>query len=238
MARRAYVLEIHIGENRLPAEAAHHVRNVLRLTVGESVELFTQAGATAAGTLVRTDAADVVVNVTELWAGAGADDRPITIAAALPKGDRAEWMVEKLSELGVARLIPLAAERSVVLPAGQNKLERWRRIAVEAARQSGRAGVMTIDALTPVAAAMGALSAERGWAAHLSTAPGASPLASRCDEPGGATLFIGPEGGWTAGEIARFEAAGVVGVGLTRTVLRVETAAVVAAALLACRVPQ
>src|SRR5687767_15989799 len=77
-----------------------------------------------------------------------------TIAAAVPKGDRADWMVEKLSELGVEEFIPLASARSVVLPEGRNKRERWVRIATEAAKQSRRGGVMRVGELTPVAEAL------------------------------------------------------------------------------------
>jgi 16S rRNA (uracil1498-N3)-methyltransferase len=126
----------------------------------------------------------------------------------------------------------LAAERSIVLPAGRNKIERWERMAIESAKQSRRSGVMSISALTPLEKAI--QSATHGW--YLSTAGNAIPARAAMDRvlPEELTLFIGPEGGWTDGEIDRMNTAGFTGVSLTSTVLRIETAAVTAAAVVLC----
>jgi len=235
VARRIHTSTLHApGDLTLSEREAHHARDVLRLGSGDEVELFDDAGATARGTILTSGATGVVVRVDQPTAAAASDDVAVrlTIAAAVPKGDRAEWMIEKLSELGVARFIPLATARSVVLPAGKNKHERWTRIATEAAKQSRRRGVMRIDELTDLEEA---LSAARGAGAcwHLSTTVGATSaieLVSR-DAPHDLTAFIGPEGGWTDEEIARFEASGATGVKLTPTILRVETAAVAIASI-------
>ena len=211
----------------LPPTEAHHVRNVLRLVVGDAVELFDAAGTTAAGRIVSVASDGVVVDVASVVEG----DRSavaLTVAAAVPKGDRAEWMVEKLSELGVNRFVPLAAARSVVLPAGRNKIERWERIAVEAAKQCRRTGVMAIDAVTPLA---DVLRGSPGWV--LATEGDAKPV-GRLPIPPTLTVLVGPEGGWTADELAACAAAGWSAVRLTRTVLRVETAAVAVAAVVGC----
>jgi len=235
VARRIHVQHLRAGDVPLDAAQAHHARDVLRLTDGQRVEVFDDAGRVAPGVLViaggevfvRVEAHDV----TE----ADAAGPRLTIAAAVPKADRADWMVEKLSELGVAEFIPLAAERSVVLPEGRNKRDRWARIATEAAKQSRRAGVMGIAELTPVEKALERAGVDGGKAWFLSTeAP--SPVAvsdALRDLPAAAplTAFIGPEGGWTEREVRQFHAAGAVAVGLTRTVLRVETAAVATAAV-------
>ena len=74
-----------------------------------------------------------------------------TVASAVPKGPRADWMVEKLSELGATAFVPLQTARSVAMPSGSGKLDRWSRLAAEAAKQCGRPGVMRIEPLTPVA---------------------------------------------------------------------------------------
>ena len=160
-----------------------------------------------------------------------------TVAAAVPKGERADWMVEKLSELGTAAFVPLAAARSVVLPEGKNKRERWSRIATEAAKQSRRAGVMRIGELTsvgPVLEDLAETSNAAGW--YFSTAGDAKPAGEAADAlPAGTrsiVAFVGPEGGWTDDELSRFAAAGLTPVRLTPTVLRVETAAVAAAAVI------
>src|SRR5262249_28805891 len=146
-----------------------------------------------------------------------------------PKGERADWMIEKLGELGVNRFIPLAAARSVVLPKGQGKYERWKRIATESAKQSRRVGVMQIDELTEISAALA------GGGFYLSTRDDATPLVSiEHSQLRNPRFLIGPEGGWTDEEIESFKIAGLTGIKLTATILRVETAAVATAAIVAC----
>jgi len=152
--RRAHVQNVVAGRSALPAGEAHHVRDVLRLESGDELELFDNSGQTALAVIERIDSDGVFVVVDErelkLAAPSGVS---ITIASAVPKGDRADWMIEKISELGVARFIPLITARSVVLPVGKNKRERWQRIAKESAKQSRRAGVMLIDELTELSQA-------------------------------------------------------------------------------------
>lgn len=158
-----------------------------------------------------------------------------TIAAAVPKGERADWMVEKLSELGASAFIPLAAERSVVLPQGSNKMDRWKRIAIESAKQSRRAMPMRIEPLISVdqlvVNRMGINQSSTGW--YLSTEPTATPVMQLLmPPPQRALALVGPEGGWTDGEMEAFEKAGFLPVKLTSTILRVETAAIAIAALI------
>ena len=202
---------------------------MLRLTVGDALELFDADGRTAAARVVAASSDGVDVDVSAVAVA----DRPavaLTVAAAVPKGDRADWMVEKLSELGVARFVPLAAARSVVLPGGRNKIDRWERIAVESAKQCRRPGVMVVDAVTSLA---DVLRAGTGWV--LSTGPDVMPAGRLVrDVAAELTVLVGPEGGWTADELAACAAAGWTAVGLGRTVLRVETAAVAVAAVVAC----
>lgn len=205
---------------------------MLRLEAGDIVEVFDDAGGVARAMIVTSGTGGVVVRVDEPAASAAQAAVQLTIGSAVPKGDRADWMVEKLSELGVVRFIPVATARSVVLPEGKNKRDRWTRLAMEAAKQSRRRGVMRIDALTRLADALGDASAA-GACYHLSTASGAAPVLNLLtrDAPCALTAFIGPEGGWTDEEVAQFDAAGAVGIRLTSTVLRVETAAVAIASI-------
>ena len=238
MLRRVHVPRIAPGDQTIGPDQARHVRDVLRLGAGTAVEVFDDAGAVATGELVF-DGREVLVRVVTIdHAASGHAGRAWTIAAAVPKGERADWMVEKLSELGTGEFLPLAAARSVVLPDGKNKRERWARIATEAAKQSRRAGVMRVGELTRVDAALAALTADAGrvgWyfsTAGETRAAGTAAAALPPDAP--VTAFIGPEGGWTDDELARFAAAGCVAVRLTDTVLRVETAAVAAAAVIGC----
>jgi 16S rRNA (uracil1498-N3)-methyltransferase len=235
VARRIHVRDLRSGDILLDPAQTHHARHVLRLTEGQPVEAFDDAGNVAAGVIVFDGGAVLVrVGAVDVVDPDAAVIR-LAVAAAVPKADRADWMVEKLSELGVAEFVPLAAERSVVLPEGRNKRERWVRIATEAAKQSRRAGVMTIGELTPLARALERAAAEAGTVWFLSTeapAPVPLPEAVRSLPPGArVTAFVGPEGGWTDREVAHFASAGAAAVGLTQTVLRVETAAVATAAV-------
>lgn len=143
---------------------------------------------------------------------------PITVAFAVVKGQRTEWAVQKLTEIGVDRIVPLLAARSVVRwPAGEagNQLARLRRVAREAAMQSRRAWLPLVDPVAPVAELLGGPGVVL---AH----PGGGPPS--LDHP---VLLVGPEGGWDPAELA-----GAARVGLGPSVLRTETAAVVAGALL------
>src|SRR3954468_21122064 len=129
MPRRLLVPLLRPGPNPLPDDQAHHARDVLRLKLGDEVELFTPAGHSAAGTIVQLSSDAVIVEVQQI-------KKPITtfeliIASPIPKGARADWMIEKLSELGVARFVPVITKRSVVHPEVKNKLDRWQRLAEE-----------------------------------------------------------------------------------------------------------
>ena len=234
MVRRIHTSSaVRAGDVALSEREAHHARDVLRLTQGEIVEVFDDAGAVARGTIVSSGAGGVVVRLDEPALDESATSVRLTVAAAVPKGDRADWMIEKLSELGVERFIPLAAARSVVLPEGKNKRERWTRIATEAAKQSRRRGVMRIDELTRLSDYLNNAEPAGSARYHLSTAPGATPILERLsqDAPPAVTALVGPEGGWTDEELAAFDAGGSTAVRLTTTILRVETAAIAIASI-------
>ncbi len=225
--RRAFVQALHLGSVSLDANEAHHVRDVLRLASGEPIELFDAAGRRGSAMLDRVDRDHVTAIVDRI------DEHhlvcSITVASAVPKNERADWLVEKLSELGVARWVPLKTARSVVHPAGTSKSDRWKRIAVESAKQSRRAGLMAIADLSPVES----LSIDGTQTFLLSTREAVPSLASSI-KPGAVQLLIGPEGGWTDAEIELLLSRGAIEVSLTATILRLETAAVVAAGLVAC----
>lgn len=239
--RRFSVAEVTAGEIALEADEAHHVRDVLRMEAGGEIEVFDSAGRHAHAVIARCTADEVVVRVDAVEQPAVGGLRWM-IASAVPKGPRADWMIEKLSELGTAAFVPLKTDRSVVLPEGQGKHQRWQRLAAESAKQSRRAGVMSIAELTGVDAFVRAMRGA-GW--FFSTDPQAvsvgeamrswerSSQAGRLDEasPRELNFLIGPEGGWTEREVNLFRKAGLTGVSLGDTILRVETAAVAAAVL-------
>ena len=224
--RRLHVTDLRPGLLTIDAAQAHHLTTVLRLSAGEAVEAFDSAGRTAVATIDSISPA-VVLRVDAVSAPAVTSN--VVVAAAVPKGDRAEWMIEKLSELGVSRYVPLRTARSVVHPEGRGKLERWERIAVESAKQCRRAGVMAIDPLTPVAAVLATFDPATSY--YFSTQPASRPFVSLFSGRREATLFIGPEGDWTPDEESAFATRGLTAAGLGRTILRVETAAILAAGL-------
>jgi 16S rRNA (uracil1498-N3)-methyltransferase len=209
------------------------------LHAGDIVEAFDDAGATAQATLRSVTPRQVTLHVDQIKPAA-APRFTWTVAAAVPKGPRADWMVEKLSELGATAFIPLTTARSVTAPSGAGKIDRWIRLAAESAKQSRRAGVMRIDPLTPVAQVVGGAEAVGGinpghaaW--YFSPNLDAIPISRLTlhPRPQSLLMLIGPEGGWTDQEIALFQNANMIAVKLTDTVLRVETAALAAAVLAA-----
>jgi 16S rRNA (uracil1498-N3)-methyltransferase len=222
--RRVFCPSLRPGSFRLDPAEAHHLRDVLRAGVGEAVELFDAAGRTAQARIEVSDADGVTVRVDAVREPSAAT-AALIVATAVPKADRADWLVEKLSELGVSRWQPLKTARSVVHPAGAAKFERWRRIAVEAAKQSRRIGVMEIGELVEV----DSMSLEGVDPIVLSTREGCRPLATIEATASRRLLLIGPEGGWTEDELSSLVTHGAREVSLTATVLRIETAAVVAA---------
>jgi len=230
MPRRVHVEAVTHGEIAISEQETHHLRDVLRLREGAMVQVFDDTGRVAEATLHFRG--QMAIARVQSLAEAPHSKCQIVVASAMPKGNRADWMIEKLSELGVHIFIPMINERSVVLAEGKNKLERWRRIATEAAKQSHRSGVMRIESVQPLATVMQS-AATHGTCWQLSTDAVATPIINLPQPPEGClTVFIGPEGGWSEEETAHFQKAEIPAVSLGKTILRIETAAVAAAAIL------
>jgi 16S rRNA (uracil1498-N3)-methyltransferase len=239
MADRYFVDEpIHDASARLVGPEAHHLAHVMRARVGEVVVLFDGSGAEFSARIEQVGRAEIQLAVLAREEVDRELPLAITLAVALPKGDRQRWLVEKATELGVAELWPLETEHSGPQSVGAS-LERLRRGVIEAAKQCGRNRLMTIsppvkmrDLLTS------APTAGPRWLAH----PGGTALSSVIAEtfakdlPEGITLAIGPEGGFAESEVDCARAAGWQVVGLGRRILRVETAALTLVAAVASRV--
>jgi 16S rRNA (uracil1498-N3)-methyltransferase len=229
--RRVLVSKAVVGRIDLGSAEAHHLRDVLRLGAGAEIEVFDKAGDSGRGRIVTADGRGVTVEVDKIGRAAAAKCR-LTIAAAVPKAARADWMIEKLGELGVDVFIPLTTRRSVVAPKGSAKNERWNRLAAESARQSGRSGVMRIEKLMELPRLIEQVRPEETGLWHLSLEENSVSIFEMLPAlPADLIAFVGPEGGWSPEESDAFGAAGSRAVRLTRTVLRVETAAVAAAAV-------
>ncbi|MEO7548637.1 MAG: 16S rRNA (uracil(1498)-N(3))-methyltransferase [Ramlibacter sp.] len=208
----------------LPAGAARHVQ-VLRLQPGSPLVLFNGVGGEFDATVTQMGRSEVTVLV-----GAHHDiereaQREIHLAIGMPANERMDWLVEKATELGVASLQPLLAERSVLRLAGERaakKQAHWQGIAVAAAEQCGRNRVPTVHAPTD----LGAWCSAGGAAAVrlvLSLDPGAQPLRQAAGD-GAVTVLSGPEGGLSPQEERLALARGFTPVTLGPRVLRAETA--------------
>jgi 16S rRNA (uracil1498-N3)-methyltransferase len=220
-------------------EEHHHLARVLRARPGDTLTLFDGAGGELRARVVkigrdRTELAPQL-EVPQPDAGAGAPDAaapappPLVLFTAVPRGGRMDFLVQKCSELGVTRIVPVITARSVARPEAGRRA-RWEKIAREAARQCGRADVPAVAAPTPLAAALAPaeLPARR---LVLSPAPGVRPLRAFLPEPAATALLVGPEGGLDAAEAEAARTAGFVPASLGPRILRVETAAIVAVAL-------
>ena len=147
----------------------------------------------------------------------------MTLATSVPKGERFDWLVEKASELGVARLVPILTERSVVDPR-DSKLERLRRLTIESAKQCGRNVLLQIDPPITWSGFYASKAVRASNAARLLAHPGGS-LVAGWNRQNEAILAIGPEGGFTDLEVENALVEGWTVIGLGPTILRIETAA-------------
>ena len=209
-------------ELRLEGSLAHRLRDVLRLEAGAALAVFDGRGCEHDATLTAVARGGVTLRLGAARAAGAEPPVAITLVGAFPRGRRGDWLVEKATELGVAAFAPLAAERSVLRP-GDGRLERWRRIAIEAAEQSGRAVVPAFEPAPPTHGAR--LIADLGATATIPAAlASAAPSASL---PGGVALYVGPEGGWSPAEREALLAGSARAITLGPRRLRVETAAIV-----------
>jgi len=210
----------------LDADQARHARRVLRLQPGDGVELFDGRGRVAQAQLVSFDGGATLKLISVQTVAAL---RPcIELATAMPKGGRADDMVNQFTQLGVDRITPLRTRRSSVDPRDA-KLERLQRIAVEAAKQCGRAWLPVIDPMMDLQDVL-PRPADLRLAAALSD--DAQPHPSMWREAARIQILIGPEGGWSDEEHAQLKAAGSHLWRLGPHTLRIETAAAAAVALL------
>ena len=209
----AHVFLESLADLTLLPDDAHHLFSVLRIRDGECVTVSDGRGCWQATEVIGKALMPVGEPMCEPAA------TRLTIASAIPKGDRAEWMVQKLTEIGVAEVVLLHCERSVVRWEGdraERQLARLRRVAKEAAMQSRRVWLPTVSGPMLVADVLG-----------LDGVVVAEPSGVPAEVLGRAprTVVIGPEGGFSDAEISAAPAM----VALGPNVLRIETAAVVAA---------
>ena len=233
MSERFFSTEpITCEQATLDGQEAHHLLHVMRAKVGDRVTLFDGSGAEFEAEIVRCGRSDVEARVLSQRDVDRELPFELVVGVSLPKGDRQKWLVDKLTELGVTELVPLATERGVAQPT-DSALKRLERGVIEAAKQCGRNRLMRVakpQAFMNWVRAKSDGVQKRKWIAH----PTGSAIATLDLSAAMPTqLAVGPEGGFTGEEVAAATAAGWQSVDLGPRILRVETAAAALAAVVA-----
>lgn len=235
MAERFFVAQIE-GDVplRLTGEEAHHLVHVCRIGRGGQVRLFDGSGAEWTATVEQIGKRDVLLSVS----GRELVDRELpfglTLACSPPKGDRLRWLVEKATELGVTRFVPLQTERTSVRVRGvtADKLRRW---VIEASKQCGRNVLMQVSEPVPWLAFVDSVDSSMiRILAHAAAQDDldASELLNR-----DVAIAVGPEGGFTDAEVGQARDKGWVVTDLGPRTLRIETAALAVVARLTVNFP-
>jgi len=229
--RRFFVDQVRNGQAEITGENAHHLTRVLRVEAGQKFEITDNQRAwlaeveTARKDLVRFRVIEELATTPEL--------PQIALYLALIKFERFEWAVEKATELGVSRIVPVETNRSEhgLFSGAQKRVERWKRIARESSEQSRRLRAPEIDDPVRFTECLKDGSTHR---CLLDEQPGAKALLQAFSfGPGdSAALAIGPEGGWIDAERRQFAEAGWTAASLGPSILRAETAVCAALAVL------
>jgi len=228
MRRRWIADEVHADRAWLLGKNAQHLVRVLRAQVGQEFDVAAD-GQVRVGKIVSINDNRVEFELREAVAAGPA--LALTVIMSVFKFDRMEWAIEKATELGVAKIIPIVARRTDahLAKAVDKRVDRWRRIAKEAAQQSRRLDVPEIADPSKLAEAIQKISGTRILLAETEQENTLKSQLQNVSQP--VMLAFGPEGGWTEDEIRQFEAAGWATATLGATILRSETAIIAAVAI-------
>jgi len=221
----------------LSGDEAHHFCKVLRGKEGDSLVLFDGTGTYAHGIAEAIQKEGVRIRITETFADDVESSLRLTVAAALPKGDRQRFLIEKLAELGVARFIPVLMERSVAR-ANDAVIQRLRRYVIESAKQCGRNVLMEITDEVPIKKLDGLVTVETTtkFLLHplaLGNVGQQTPrqVVTRLPLSDRIVILVGPEGSFTEQEVESVIREGFKPLDWGKRILRTETACIAAAAL-------
>lgn len=226
---------VKAGKIVITGKEAHHILDVMRIKKADKVTTFDGSGREYVGIVKETDRRSLVVEIIETREPHQAGSVRITLIQALPKKEKIDYIVEKATELGVHRIIPVFTDRTI--PDWDDKkkrlqAERWRKIATEAAKQCGRADIPVISEVEGFGQAVKMTDDEIRLIAVLGeeTVPVANALS--LSKPGSVTIAIGPEGDFTREEAGTAKEAGFKPVSLGPRVLKSDTAALAAIAII------
>ena len=235
---RFYLPTILVSQNKIiinDKDTVHHIKNVLRLKEKDRICIFDGKGAEYIGSIGSLSAQNMFITIEEKLTSQNCGVN-ITVACAIPKKAKMGDIIDKLTQLGVDRIIPLQTERVIIKLDKQKKisrLQRWQKIAINSSQQSQRRRVPVVEPITNIKKA---LSQSQDYDLKLiPTLIGERKLLKEvigvC-RPKNILVFIGPEGDFTPQEVEAAKKAGFVPVSLGELVLRVETAAVAVASVI------
>ena len=215
------------GEFALDGPESHHLGTVRRFAPGDAVVLFNGDGAEYPAEIVSVGKKQVILHVLSRVESNREVPFPIVVGSALPKADRLDYLIEKLVEVGATRFVPLITARSIANPR-VDKIDKWRRAVIEASKQCGRNRLMAIDKPMSLKDFLASRPREGSecskWILH--TGPGRTTSNARATD---SIFAIGPEGGFTDAEIRSAKQFGWHELSFGPRILRIETAAVIAA---------
>jgi len=229
MTRRRWIADRVEGHHAyLLGQNAHHLFRVLRAQPGQQFDIAAD-GVVRLGTIMHATLHEIEFHLGDEVASEALPE--VAVYLSIFKFDRMEWALEKLTELGVARVVPVIAERTAqhLVKAADARLERWRKIAKESAQQSRR--ILPPEIASPQRATPIANEIQQGGIVLSEVEEAVSLKAALAGMRPPIALAFGPEGGWTQEELASFKSAGWKSASLGHTILRAETAAIAAVAV-------
>lgn len=223
-------------ESVLDPVESNHLCRVLRAQKGTPVELFDGKGTLAEGVVDRIDKKHTLVRSETITRTAPPASDRVVLAVSFAKGQRFDWLVEKCTELGVDHIAAVQFDRTVKL-GKDTAMERYRKISVTAAKQSGRLFLPEITGPAKLQATLDTLTSQYPQSRLLYGEPDGAALPEHPDtrQTSDCIILVGPEGGLTEGEKHLLSKAGATGVSINRNILRIETAAMAFCAIFGSR---
>lgn len=225
------MIQPHARRVELTPEAAHHAMKVLRLQTGAGIVLFDGTGGEYPAFISAMGRQGVSVEIGPWCEREAESPLRVTLAQAIPGGDKMDYVLQKATELGVFRIQPLSSERSIVRLSperAEKRVHHWQKVVNSACEQCGRNRVPEVAPILALGDWLGSLADSE---ARISLAPGAAQGLHQLAPPSGPLILLtGPEGGFSSPELRAVESRGFTSVHLGPRVLRTETAALVALA--------
>jgi 16S rRNA (uracil1498-N3)-methyltransferase len=219
---------------RLDADEARHLTRVLRLGAGARVFVFDGEGAEYECEVTLVAKHEVDLNLLRRLDDAVESPLRLTLAQALIKGDKFDWVIQKATELGVTRIVPLVTEHSDIKRAEERvgqRLQRWRRISLEALKQCGRRRLVEICEPAPFGDFCGSAAQDARLIFSERGGESLTQVSAKLRDVNYLSLCVASEGGWSEGELQKATSCGFTPVRLGSRILRTETAAIAAVSL-------